>query len=70
ANLTNDTEPERRRIQFDTAGRIRALAIPAITIVAIFVSFINPAGSMWCYLLIPILMVAGRKAAQLGRSHD
>ncbi|HMZ31031.1 MAG: TMEM175 family protein [Methanomicrobiales archaeon] len=70
ANLTNDTEPERRRIQFDTAGRVRALAIPAITIVAIFVSFINPAVSMWCYLFIPILMVAGRKAAQLGRSHD
>ncbi|OPZ44730.1 MAG: hypothetical protein BWY93_00317 [Euryarchaeota archaeon ADurb.BinA087] len=63
AKLTNEEEPENRLKQFEATGRFRALAIPAITIVAIFVSFINPAGSMYCYLLIPVIMVAGKKSS-------
>jgi len=37
-------------------GREKALVIPAITLLAIGVSFINTSQSMWCYLLIPIIL--------------
>jgi uncharacterized membrane protein len=38
-------------------GRERAVVIPAVTLLAIGVSFISTGGSMWCYLLIPVIMV-------------
>lgn len=59
AYLTNEEEPGNRLKKFESSGRIRALAIPAITILAILVSFIDPSKSMWCYLLIPIVMAIG-----------
>lgn len=59
--LTIDEEPKLGLNRIESAGKFRALAIPAVTILAIGVSFIDPAKSMWCYLLIPVIMViAGR----------
>jgi uncharacterized membrane protein len=55
--LTPGEEPHQGLRRIESAGKFRALAIPAVTIVAILVSFIDPAKSMWCYLLIPALMV-------------
>jgi uncharacterized membrane protein len=37
-------------------GREKALVIPIVTLLAIGVSFFDTGGSMWCYMLIPIIM--------------
>jgi uncharacterized membrane protein len=37
-------------------GREKAVVIPAVTLLAIGVSFISTSESMWCYLLIPVIM--------------
>lgn len=59
--LTTGEGHERGVLRMESAGKARVLAIPAITVLAILVSFIDPAKSMWCYLLIPVIMViAGR----------
>ena len=59
--LTSGEVPERELKRMEWTGKFRALAIPAVTVVAILVSFFDPAKSMWCYLLIPAIMViAGR----------
>jgi uncharacterized membrane protein len=38
-------------------GREKTVVIPAVTLLAIGVSFISTSESMWCYLLIPVIMV-------------
>jgi TMEM175 potassium channel family protein len=49
--------------------KLQALAIPAVTVLAIVVSFVNPAMSMLCYLLIPVIMViAGRFSPQTSKA--
>jgi uncharacterized membrane protein len=59
--LTTGEGHERGVRRMENAGKVRVLVIPAITVLAILVSFIDPAKSMWCYLLIPVIMViAGR----------
>jgi uncharacterized membrane protein len=55
--LTTEGEDTKILRRNDGGGKVRALAIPAVTILAIMVSFIDPAMSMWCYLLIPIILV-------------
>jgi uncharacterized membrane protein len=55
--LTNNEEPEHVLERVERAGRYRALATPVVTILAIVVSFVNPAMSMLCYLLIPVIIV-------------
>ena len=37
-------------------GREKAYVIPAVTLLAIGVAFINPGQSMWCYILIPVII--------------
>jgi len=67
--LTKDKEPGKGLERVERAGRFRALATPAVTVLAIGVSFINPAMSMLCYLLIPVIMViAGRFSPQMGQT--
>lgn len=56
-DLTKDEAPEKGLARAERAGRFRALATPAATVIAILVAFINPAMSMLCYLLIPVIMV-------------
>jgi uncharacterized membrane protein len=48
----------------ETAGMFRALAIPAVTILAIVVSFVDPSKSMWCYLIIPVIMAIIERSEQ------
>lgn len=36
----------------------RGIVVPCIVILAIIVTFFNPSGSMWCYMLIPFFMTA------------
>ena len=38
-------------------GREKIFVIPAVTLLAIGVSFINTSHSMWCYLLIPVILL-------------
>ena len=38
------------------SGMAEAGIIPGITLIAIVVSFYDPGGSMWCYLLIPLVL--------------
>jgi uncharacterized membrane protein len=58
--LTTEGEDTKILRGKDGGGKVRALAIPAVTLLAIIVSFIDPAMSMWCYLLIPIILVIPR----------
>ncbi len=44
----------------DRAGRIRNAIITIVFVAAIGVSFLNPAKSMWCYALIPVLIPVSR----------
>jgi uncharacterized membrane protein len=67
--LTKDEEPETGLARIERAGRYRALATPAVTVLAIVVSFVNPAMSMLCYLLIPVIMVVtGRFNPQMSQT--
>jgi hypothetical protein len=55
--LLCEKEAQRALKDRKSGVKLQALAIPAVTILAIMVSFIDPAMSMWCYLLIPIILV-------------
>ena len=48
-------------------GREKAVVIPAVTLLAIGVSFVSTSGSMWCYLLIPVIMVILKHRPGQGR---
>ena len=62
-------EAERELRDRKSGVSLQALAIPAVTVLAIVVSFVNPAMSMLCYLLIPVIMViAGRFSPQTSQA--
>ncbi len=49
--------------------KFQALVIPGVIVLAIVVSFIDPAKSMLCYLFIPVIMVvAGRFSPQTSQA--
>jgi uncharacterized membrane protein len=63
--LMCEKEAERELRDRKSGVKVQALAIPAVTILAIVVSFVNPAMSMLCYLFIPVIMgIAGRFSPQ------
>ena len=67
--LMCEKEAERELRDRKSGVKLQALAIPAVTVLAIVVSFVNPAMSMLCYLLIPVIMVvAGRFSPQTSQA--
>jgi uncharacterized membrane protein len=48
----------------DREALVRAFTIPLVILLAIGVSFLNPAMSMWCYALIPFLLLAFKSLAK------
>jgi len=60
-DLTKDAAPDKGLAGVESAGRFRALATPAATVIAILVTFVNPAMSMLVYLLIPVILVFAGK---------
>ena len=67
--LMCEKEAERELRDRKSGVSLQALAIPAVTVLAIVVSFVNPAMSMLCYLLIPVIMViAGRFSPQTSQA--
>ena len=67
--LMCEKEAERELRDRKSGVTLQALAIPAVTVLAIVVSFVNPAMSMLCYLLIPVIMViAGRFSPQTSQA--
>jgi uncharacterized membrane protein len=67
--LMCEKEAERELRDRKSGVKLPALATPAVTVLAIVVSFVNPAMSMLCYLLIPVIMViAGRFSPQTSQA--
>lgn len=66
--LIRDDQPGTRPQGTERAGWFRALTIPGVAILAIGISLVDPARSMWCYLLIPLVLgIGGRLQARKGR---
>lgn len=67
--LMCEKEAERELRDRKSGVTVQALAIPAVTVLAIVVSFIDPAKSMWCYLLIPaMIVIAGRVGPRMSKT--
>ncbi|MDD1706562.1 MAG: DUF1211 domain-containing protein [Methanoregulaceae archaeon] len=64
--LTSREEHEKGVVGRESGGRVRALAIPAVILLAIGISFINPSMSMWCYALIPVIVAIAGKSVREG----
>ncbi len=47
-----------------TTGMLRGIVLPVVALLAIGVSFFSPSDSMWCYLLIPLVIMAVRMGGQ------
>jgi uncharacterized membrane protein len=56
-DLKREKEPERVFDERAQGVKFRALVIPGVIVLAIAVSFVDPATSIWCYILIPVIML-------------
>jgi hypothetical protein len=59
--LMGEKEAERELKDRKGGVKFQALVIPGVIVLAIVVSFIDPAKSMLCYLFIPVIMVVAGK---------
>ena len=50
-------------------GKARTVIIPLVILLAIGVSFLDPAGSMWCYALIPVLLIVSGPLGRIFSGH-
>ncbi len=50
-------------------GQARAVIIPLVILFAIGVSFLDPSKSMWCYGLIPVLLIASGPLRRIFSRH-
>lgn len=50
-------------------GNARTVISPLVILLAIGVSFLDPAGSMWCYALIPVLLIVSGPLRRIISGH-